>query len=59
MIIVLNTFLSRLVVTVLEGAGPPGPPRRHLTVNGTGDMAELGPVGNRTLTQPVLHRAGG
>ena len=53
------TFLCSLVVTVLKGARPPGAPRRHLAVDGTGDLAELGPVGDRTLTQLVFHRAGG
>lgn len=54
-----HTFLPSLVITVLEGAGPPGTPRRHLTVDGTGDLAQLGPVGDRTLAQLVFHRAGG
>lgn len=49
------TFLSSLILTVFKGAGPPGTPRWHLTVNGTGDVAQLGPVGDRPLTQPVLH----
>lgn len=53
------TFLCSLVVTVLEGARPPGAPRRHLTVDGTRDLAKLGPVGDRTLAQLVLHRTGG
>lgn len=55
----LRTFLRSLVVTVLEGAGPPGAPRRHLTIYGTRDLAQLGPVGDRTLAQLVLHWAGG
>lgn len=48
-------FLARLVVTVLEGAGPPGAPGRHLAVGGAGDLAELGHVGGRTPAQSVLH----
>lgn len=53
------TFFCSLVIAVLEGARPPGAPRRHLAVDGTGDLAELGRVGDGTLAQLVFHGARG
>lgn len=49
------TFFGCLVLTVLIGAGSPGSPRRHLTLNGTADVAELGGVQRDTQTQITVH----
>lgn len=47
-----------MVIAVLEGAGPPGAPWRHLTIDWTGDLAELGSVQDHILAQLVFHWAG-
>lgn len=49
------TFSSSLVFTVLKGARTPGTPHRHLTFNGTGDLAELGHFRNGAFAELVLH----
>lgn len=52
------TFFPRLVVTVLEGAGPPGTPGGHLALGGARELAQLGAARDGTLAQLVLHRGG-
>lgn len=50
-----RTFFGRLVLAVLISAGSPSAPRRHLTLNRTADVAELGGVRGDTQTQVTVH----
>lgn len=49
------TFLGRLVLAVLIGAGSPGAPWRHLTLHRAGNVAHLGGVWGGTQTQVAVH----
>lgn len=49
------TFLAGLVLAVLIGTGPPGAPRRHLTLDGTADVAKLGGVRRQIQTEFTGH----
>ena len=49
------TFFGCLVLAVFIGAGSPGTPWRHLTLNWTADVAELGGVRGDTQTQIIVH----
>lgn len=55
----LRTFLGGLVLAVLVGTGPPGAPRRHLTLDRTADVAKLGGDGRRLQTEVTGHRPQG
>ena len=55
----MHTFLGCLVLTVLEGAGSPGAPGRHLALHGAGDLAQLGGVGGDPQAQLTAYGAQG
>lgn len=49
------TFLGWLVSTVLIGTRPPGAPARHLTLDGTANVAKLSGVGRQIQTKFTVH----
>lgn len=56
MVTAVFTFLYDPLITILKGAGPPGAPRRQLTLHRTRDVAHLRGARSGSCAQAAVHR---